>query len=582
MAPDLRCVGRMMRTSWLSVSAAILFAGCFSVGGPRDPNDDGSDRQADDLDSVPQQPSADVCSGGTYHCYAKVRTDETGVVKTFATTPSGLGPADLKSAYKLDTSKTGGTIAIVDAYNYPNAESDLAAYRSQYGLPACTKANGCFSVVNQNGAASPLPANAPAKDDWTVEAALDLDLASAACPNCKIVLVLADDDQGTGLYVANKGAASIAGVKVISNSWGGAEGSNDPATYDTYLNHTGISTFVASGDSGYTGTSSDYPSTSKYVTAVGGTTLTKSTTAARGWTEGAWSDAGSSCGKSTPKPAWQANIATTTCKNRAAADVSAVADPNTGLAVYNKANGGWIVVGGTSAASPFVAGVYALYGLGGQDGSYAYAHPANFFDVTTGKNGTCTTPLCKASAGWDGPTGLGTPNGAAIGGTATGGGGTCTPTCGGKTCGDDGCGGTCGTCATGSTCTAGTCIASGGTGGSTCSHSICSTGDDLQGCTDSCAVKVCNKDSFCCTNSWDATCVDEVTSVCGQSCSGGGTGGGSGSTCSHNECNTGTKLKSGCDSCVTKICAADSYCCGTKWDAQCQSEVSSICNETCN
>lgn len=528
-----------------------------------------------------------MCSGGTYHCYAKIRTDQTGAVKSFASV-SGLTPADLKSAYNLDTSKTGGTIAIVDAYNYPNAESDLAAYRSQFGLPACTKASGCFTVVNQNGAASPLPANAPSGDDWTVEAALDLDLASAACPNCKIVLVLANDDQGTGLYVANKGAASISGVKVISNSWGGAEGTNDPATYDTYLNHTGISTFVASGDNGYTGTSSDYPSTSKYVTAVGGTTLTKSAGSTRGWTEGAWSDAGSSCGKSTPKPTWQSNISTTVCKNRAAADVSSVADPNTGLAVYNKANGGWIVVGGTSAASPFVAGVYALYGLGGNGPDWAYANAAKFYDVTTGNNGTCTTALCKAGAGWDGPTGLGSPNGTALGGGSTGGGGgggTCTPSCGGKTCGDDGCGGTCGTCATGSTCNAGTCIASGGggTGGGTCDHSICSTGDALDGCSDTCAVKVCAKDSYCCNNSWDSVCVGEVASVCGQSCSGGGgTGGGTGGTCSHNECNAGAKLKSGCDSCVTKICAQDSYCCNTKWDSQCVGETASICAETCN
>lgn len=353
-----------------------------------------------------------MCSGGTYHCYAKIRTDQTGAVKSFASV-SGLTPADLKSAYNLDTSKTGGTIAIVDAYNYPNAESDLAAYRSQFGLPACTKASGCFTVVNQNGAASPLPANAPSGDDWTVEAALDLDLASAACPNCKIVLVLANDDQGTGLYVANKGAASISGVKVISNSWGGAEGTNDPATYDTYLNHTGISTFVASGDNGYTGTSSDYPSTSKYVTAVGGTTLTKSAGSTRGWTEGAWSDAGSSCGKSTPKPTWQSNISTTVCKNRAAADVSSVADPNTGLAVYNAKNGGWIKVGGTSASAPFVASIMAATGNGAQtSGQFIASKATTLNDVTSGNNGNCGTQtlLCNAAAGWDGPTGYGTPN----------------------------------------------------------------------------------------------------------------------------------------------------------------------------
>jgi hypothetical protein len=322
--------------------------------------------------------------------------------------------------------------------------------------------------------------------------------------------VLANDDQSDGLYIANNAAAAHAGVKVISNSWGGPEKGVSTASYESYFNHAGISEFVASGDAGYTGTSSDYPSTSAYVTAVGGTSLTKSTSNTRGWTEGAWSSGGSSCSLYQAKPSWQTNSA---CSKRAASDVSAVGDPNTGLAVYNKGSGGWIIVGGTSAASPFVAGVYALYGLAGQGPSYAYSHPANFFDVTTGKNGTCTTALCKAGAGWDGPTGMGTPNGTALAG---GGGTTCTPACSGKTCGDDGCGGTCGSCGT------------------------------------------------------------------GQSCSAAGTCTGSTSTCAHDVCNTGTKLKSTCSSCATDICSEDSYCCTTKWDSQCTSEVASICGETCN
>ncbi len=548
------------------MSAALVAASCAS--GER--IDDTGDRADDTLGSIPQQPSQSVCSGGTVRCYAHIRTDGNGTVKPYATA-SGLGPADLASAYKINTAlNPNATIAIVDAYNYPNAESDLAAYRTKYGLPPCTKASGCLKIVNQNGATSPMPANAPSGDDWTVEAALDLDLASAACPNCKLLLVLANDDQSDGLYIANNAAAATAGVKVISNSWGGAEPTN-ASSYETYFNHPGVSEFVASGDAGNTGSASDYPSTSAYVTGVGGTSLVKSSNA-RGWTEGAWSSGGSSCSNSIAKPSYQTSTA---CAKRMAADVSAVGDPNTGLAVYNAGSGGWIVVGGTSASSPFVAGVYALYGLGGQGPSYAYAHTSNFFDVTTGKNGSCGTVMCNAGAGWDGPTGVGSPNG-----TALGGGGTCAPQCGGKVCGDDGCGGTCGSCASGQSCTAGACVGGGG-GGSTCAHPICSTGAKLTGTCDTCAAKICNADSYCCNNSWDSVCVGEVASVCAESCTGGG-GGGGGSTCTHAICSTGTKLKSGCDTCATDICSQDSYCCTTKWDSQCVSEVSSICGESCN
>jgi hypothetical protein len=547
-----------------SMALLLVLASCAT--GERTGGD--GDRQGDALDSIPQHPTAPACAGGTYHCYALVRTDGMGDKR--AAGGSGFGPADLASAYKLNTSlKPGATIAIVDAYDYPNAESDLAAYRSAYGLPACTTANGCFKRVNQSGQASPLPGAAPSGDDWTVEAALDLDMASAACPNCKLILVEAQDDQGSGLFVAQNGAASL-NPTVISNSWGGPDDGSS-ASEETYFNHSGISIFVASGDNGNTGATPDYPSTSAYVTGVGGTSLVKASNT-RGWTEGAWSSAGSSCSQTIAKPSYQTNSA---CTKRAAADVSAVADPNTGLAVYNKASGGWIVVGGTSAASPFVAGVYALYSLGGKGPSYPYANASKFFDVTTGKNGSCGNVLCNAGAGWDGPTGIGSPNGAQLGG------GSCTPSCSGKTCGDDGCGGSCGSCASGQSCSGGVCVTGGG-GGGTCSHPICSTGGKLTSTCDTCATKVCASDSYCCNTAWDSICVGEVGSICGESCSGGGSGSGSGSSCSHSICSTGTKLTSTCDSCAGNICSQDSYCCTNQWDSQCVSEVSSICGESCN
>ena len=294
-----------------------LIASFFLVAcAPPIRNNDSADRQDDDLSNIVQQPSSGVCNGSRWRCYARIRTDAvTGQGKIFAQA-SGFGPPDLASAYKLDTSlDPGATIAIVDAYNYAAAESDLAAYRSQYGLPPCTKANGCLKIVNQNGQTSPLPSNSPSGDDWSIEAALDLDLASAACPNCKLLLIEAQDDQGDGLFIAQNAAASL-GATVVSNSWGGPDNGYS-SSYETYFNHPGMGSFVASGDSGYNQTP-DYPSTSAYVTGVGGTSLVKSSNA-RGWTEGAWSSGGSSCSNTIAKPSYQT---TSSCSKRAAADVS--------------------------------------------------------------------------------------------------------------------------------------------------------------------------------------------------------------------------------------------------------------------
>jgi len=542
-----------------SMAAGALFlASCATAE-----REDQGDRQVDELGTIQEQPHIGVCNGGVYSCKARVRADVNSRIKPFAT-PSGLGPADLKSAYKIDTTKGAGKIiAIVDAFNYPNADSDLATYRSQFGLPPCTKANGCLKIVNQNGATSPLPGNAPPNDDWTVEAALDLDMASAACPLCKLILVEAQDDQSSGLFVAQNAAASM-GANVISNSWGGPSDGTDATLDSQFFAHPGVAIFVASGDDGVN-TQPDYPSTSAHVVAVGGTSLVKSTTATRGWTEGAWTGAGSSCSAVTAKPSYQSAVPAAACGKRTASDVSAVANPNTGLAVFNAGAGGWVVIGGTSAAAPLVAGIYAAYGIGANNAAYSYQHASQFFDVTTGKNGNCGTALCNAGAGWDGPTGIGSPNGSVLGG-----GGTCVPTCNGKTCGDDGCGGSCGTCGSGQTCSpGGTC-----TGGGSCSHPICATGGKLTASCDTCAAQICAADSFCCSSSWDATCVNEVASVCHQSCGGG--------TCAHPICATGGKLTASCDTCAAQVCAADSFCCSNSWDTRCVSEVSSVCHQSCN
>jgi subtilase family serine protease len=264
----------------------------------------------------------------------------------------------------------------------------------------------------------------PATDyGWSEEISLDLDAVSAACPDCHILLVEANSPTDTDLMTAVDTAVAL-GASAVSNSYGGAE---DPTILaaDKHLDHAGVAITASSGDSGY---GVQWPASSPYVTAVGGTTLTTASNA-RGWTETAWSGAGSGCSAYEAKPTWQADKG---CTRRTVADVSADADPNSGLGVYDTYNScgsnslcdlllslglvqgldGWAQVGGTSLASPLIASVYALAGNGVTAGSYPYLHGGWLFDVTSGSNGSCGgTYLCTAQSGYDGPTGLGTPDG---------------------------------------------------------------------------------------------------------------------------------------------------------------------------
>jgi subtilase family serine protease len=320
-----------------------------------------------------------------------------------AASPGGLNPVDLRSAYKLpSTGGSGRTVAIVDAFDDPNAESDLATYRAQFGLPPCTTANGCFRKVNQNGGTTP-----PRSDvGWAEEISLDLDMVSAICPNCRILLVEASSASFNNLGTAVNRAAAM-GAVAISNSYGGGEFSTETSAENTFFNHPGIAVTASSGDSGF-GVS--FPASSRFVTAVGGTRLTRASNT-RGWTETAWSGAGSGCSRFITKPSWQHD---TGCSRRTVADVSAVADPATGVSVFDTFGGvgGWLVFGGTSVSAPIIASVYALVGNSVNAGSFPYSHTGSLFDVTSGSNGSCSgSYLCTARAGYDGPTGLGTPNG---------------------------------------------------------------------------------------------------------------------------------------------------------------------------
>jgi subtilase family serine protease len=345
-----------------------------------------------------------VCSAapvGYAACAAQVVVNSTGKPMA-AAAPSGYGPADIQSAYALSaTAGSGRTVAIVDAYNDPTAAADLAVYRSTYGLPACTTASGCLRIRNQSGGTTLPSTNA----GWATEISLDLDMVSAACPACKILLVEANSASFANLGAAVNYAATQ-GVSAISNSYGGSDSSASSA-----YNHPGIAVTASTGDAGY---GVESPASFDSVVAVGGTSLTRASNS-RGWTERAWSGAGSGCSTRNAKPAWQ--TAVTKCSGKAVADVSAVADPYTGVAVYDTTRyqgaSGWQVYGGTSASSPIIASVYAMSGnTAGYPASYTWAHTSGLNDVTSGSNGSCPTAVwCKAGAGWDGPTGLGTPRG---------------------------------------------------------------------------------------------------------------------------------------------------------------------------
>lgn len=359
-----------------------------------------------------------MCDQGQMKCFAlkvnyvNMSTGQTvnmepNNVSPNAAAPAGFGPADLQAAYNLTQASAsagqGQTIAIVDAQDDPNAESDLATYRSQFGLPACTTANGCFKKVDQNGGTNYPAPNA----GWAGEISLDVDMASAICPNCNILLVEANQPTGQDLATAVDTAVQL-GANVVSNSYGGPEDAADSADY----NHPGVIITASTGDTGFNA-GPQQPASFASVVAVGGTSLTQDNSA-RGWSESAWVDGGGGCSQLVAQPTWQAGL-NSGCANRVEADVSAVADPQTGVAVFDSfQENGWVVFGGTSVSSPVVASIYALAGNADQlnAAQSLYQDPADLNDVTTGSNGTCNVAIqCNAGAGWDGPTGVGTPNG---------------------------------------------------------------------------------------------------------------------------------------------------------------------------
>jgi ricin-type beta-trefoil lectin protein/subtilase family protein len=428
----------MNRSRLMSAAAALVVAaGLAVVASP--PAALGARTRA----AAPRLPAGErqVCPlstlPGIMSCQAVLRrvsgTRSNDAGRTSPVSQYGYSPASLRSAYGLVRAAARGgrgeTVAVVDAYSDPDLVANLAVYRRQFRLPPCSLASRCLRILNQDGKPAPLPA---ANADWALEESLDLDMVSAICPSCRIVLVEASYPSILNLSLAEQTAAAT-GARFINNSWSGAEfvGEN---SFDKYFDHPGDAVSVASGDDGY---AVGYPAASQYVTAVGGTTLLADKRARRHWRERAWGNggvagregssyyvgSGSGCSMLEPKPSWQrekVDDSAAGCLNRTENDVAADADPVTGVAVYDSfADGGtpWQDAGGTSVATALITATYALAGTpapGTYPASYPYLHPRSLFHVVGGNNGTCEASrryLCWGTRGYNGPTGLGTPDG---------------------------------------------------------------------------------------------------------------------------------------------------------------------------
>ncbi len=353
----------------------------------------------------------------------------------------GFDPSDLQSAYRIpSTVSSTQTVAVIDAYHYPAAESDLATYRKHYGLAACAKASGCFRQVNGSGEEGNYPP-VEAAAGWGEEAALDLDMVSAACPQCHVVLVETPNESIEALSQGDATATAL-GATEISNSWGEAEKycGETCALYEHDFEQPGVVITASGGDEGYdalytTGVerkpvSPEFPADLPGVLAVGGTALYKDTAVARGWREEAWNEpepkpsrgigTGSGCASylKIAKPSWQTDNG---CAYRTDNDVAAVAAVETPVSV--RFNGAWELAGGTSVSAPLLAGIEAHASAYARSlGARAfYEDTAALNDVTEGFNyypgkSPCAPNeyLCNALSGFDGPTGLGTPAGVPV------------------------------------------------------------------------------------------------------------------------------------------------------------------------
>jgi subtilase family serine protease len=358
-----------------------------------------------------------VCDevNGSFSCNARVIIDANGKPAAKPTPDLGLTPAQIRKAYNLPATISATRppiIGVVVAYDNPNILKDLTTFSSAMGipsLPACrgtiaASAKPCFQKVDQNGGTQyPVVSS-----QWALESALDVQTAHGVCTNCSILLVEAVNNEYPNMMAAVDKAVSL-GASVVSNSYGSVEFASQ-SQFDSRFNRPGVAFTFSTGDFGY---GVQYPASSPFVTAVGGTSLFLNGDGSY-MSEAAWGGAGSGCSAYSVKPTWQTDGG---CSTRTVADVAAVADPNTGAAIYTslglQGQKGWMRVGGTSLAAPIIAAVYALSGnTSGAANSIPYINSAgNLRDVSVGSNGSCGNYLCMALSGFDGPTGLGTPFG---------------------------------------------------------------------------------------------------------------------------------------------------------------------------
>ena len=449
-----RLLGALAVTGLVGLAASAVTAPAASAAPARPSSADGSGQSS--APAVPvtrsfvaqpkiaagqpdvRQACATPTAPGQMACMALISTRpailaRAAAVRADASSPGGpaFDPAQLQDAYGLTSAAAaaghGETVAVVDAFNDPKASSDLTAYRAAYGLGTCGQSSGCLTILNEHGSKTALPRSDPS-GGWALEVSLDLDMVSAICPHCSIILVEAASASISDLAIAER-TASHSGANAVSNSWGSGAEFTGESTYDPDFYAPGIAITAAGGDNGY---GTQYPAASPYVTAVGGTSLSGSP---GHWTQTAWNGTGSGCSQLEPKPPWQRADARSPggCLNRTANDLSATADPNPGTWVYDTVKDaslgttGWAAVGGTSVGAPIIAAAYALADIvaGGRHkalvpgtfpAAYPYQNNAQITDVIGGANGSCEPArryLCQAVTGYDGPTGLGTPAGTA-------------------------------------------------------------------------------------------------------------------------------------------------------------------------
>jgi len=335
--------------------------------------------------------------------------------------PTGLTPAQVRHFYGFDqiaNKGAGQTIAIVDAFDDPNIESDLAVFSAQFGLPSCTTANGCFRKIYAAGSKPRADAG------WSLEISLDVEWAHAIAPAAKIVLVEAATNSFANLIQAVD-VAVASGASAVSMSFGGNEFASQ-TTYDAHFNVPGVTFTASSGDSG---SGVEYPAASPYVLAVGGTTIQTADALGTYSSETAWSGSGGGQSAIESEPLYQSSFGIASNNKRGVPDVAYDGDPNTGFSVYDsvryQGQAGWFQIGGTSAGAPQWAALIAIansmrVGLG-KGAIYgapfalynASAYGANFHEISSGSNGSCGT-LCNAGSGYDYVTGLGSPRAAAL------------------------------------------------------------------------------------------------------------------------------------------------------------------------